>query len=788
MGVRPRQKQEQKHNTYRPYRSQKRHRRAHLNFLQPLGSFLASLFFLGSCFLSASVLVQAQTPAEETAPTPLETTYDFTNISQCNLTTQELVALSNKDHVDPCIVFDIEPDRMHTIPYRTMTVTLVQVTPATSCRDARDGAVTSIEKLNQENDGRGIAIGFNKDYYIQFRLVSLIAGNADALGATQYGLQHSALLSAALEATKAQYIVGTCSFASSYEKQPALDYKTIVMAQVGPPGYYQDNNPYVFGAHINSDDYPIHTVRALGFRAAERNSTSRQPVRVIYRTQSEFFRSTCASAVVALKEFGFDNLIETSYDPDGDDDGDGDANAFDEDFLIKLADESCPPGSAEDPDFTPALFACVLSEQDILLERWRENGCRLSSIWLTAATWGWANDNPNVVPYMQGGGQWHPAFTYGDRFFQSGVHLLEYNEQQFGYYGTYDSVVSYAIPMIFAAHLENAYRVEDNPDPLTDFSSEEGYERLRRDLIMLNIDSIFGPVQFNEAQRNIGRGAAGTQWLPLNNDRSFRNALVSPFFQAEAEAVLPAASAQECNPGHYVNETLISSGSSLLQSKCSECPVDSYTAISNQQLQCNICPEGTSTGGLTGAKYCVKVNDNLLSKTILGFGYAAVCIVWVVSGCFMAWLYKHRNDPLVRISQVEFLFLICIGAIISSSTIIALSWQAGSSEHHRNGYNNDAAAASRACQAAPFLYTVGWGLMYGSLSAKSFRLHKVMSHPSMQRVTVTIWETLSFLFRILAIDLIIVIIWTTLYPLEVNLDWFVLLILGLSVVDYLLTH
>jgi hypothetical protein len=149
----------------------------------------------------------------------------------------------------------------------------------------------------------------------------------------------------------------------------------------------------------------------------------------------------------------------------------------------------------------------------------------------------------------------------------------------------------------------------------------------------------------------------------------------------------------------------------------------------------------------------------------LGFGYASVTIVWVISLSFITWLLWHRNDPVVRISQIEFMLLVCIGAIVSSSTIIALSWQAGS-----NDADSDLDAASRACQAAPFLYTIGWVLQYGSLSAKSFRLHKIMNHLSMQRVTVTAWETASFLLRILILDLVVVVVWTALHPLEVRLQ------------------
>jgi len=124
---------------------------------------------------------------------------------------------------------------------------------------------------------------------IQFRVVAVVAGNADNLSGAEYDRRHVMILSDMLETLKPQYIVGTCSLKAGIEKQPELDYKTIVFSQVGPPGFYTDDNPYVFGFHLNSDFYPSHTVRKLGFSASSGKGTASQPIKVIYRTKSEFF-------------------------------------------------------------------------------------------------------------------------------------------------------------------------------------------------------------------------------------------------------------------------------------------------------------------------------------------------------------------------------------------------------------------------------------------------------------------------------------------------------------------
>lgn len=138
------------------------------------------------------------------------------------------------------------------------------------------------------------------------------------------------------------------------------------------------------------------------------------------------------------------------FDHAADHDDDGEMNQFDVDFLEGLADQACPPGHNDDHKHGdvhehahPALFVCTLTEHDIILRRWLETGCRPLSAWLAAATWGWADENPHLIPYFQGGGQWHHAFSYGDRYFECGKDLLAYNEKVYGYPPNYDTVVGY---------------------------------------------------------------------------------------------------------------------------------------------------------------------------------------------------------------------------------------------------------------------------------------------------------------------------------------------------------
>jgi len=379
-------------------------------------------------------------------------------------------------------------------------------------------------------------------------------------------------------------------------------------------------------------------------------------------------------------------------------------------------------------------------EADTILARMRANDCRPLLAWFTTATWGWATDNKEVIPYYNGGGQWHKNFIYSDKFFNTGQEVLDYGLKEFGYSGSYDHVVSYAMPTLIQSLLESYFRVEDFPDVGGTFT--ERYEVLRRALVNLNAQTIFGPVQFNKFQRNNGRGAAGTQWLPSTSITSDGNeeegqseyvlACISPFDQANAALVVPSPSGRSCSPGSYLNGTSIQTEAAILDHKCGECPSQSYTSVENVYPGCNTCPEGTETNG-SGATFCVQLEENLIGP--LGImGYIFVAISWAMSLGYLFWIWRYKTDSVVKISQPEFLTLICLGAIISSSAIIP--WTMAEA-----GVDEDTAAADRNCVAWPWLYAIGWSLMYSSLTAKSLRLYKMANAAAaMRRKAVTAKE------------------------------------------------
>jgi hypothetical protein len=699
----------------------------------------------------------------------------FTSLEMCSDSSYNMSKYGSEDVLAPCILYDIR-DFSHSDPDfvsdsidadNTSEITLVQVTPS-DCNNHRDGAATAVKLLNANNDGMGIAIGYYQDHYVKFRLVSIVGGNTKNISDDAYREDHGFLLDSALdEIDNAHYILGTCSGQSIADKPIALKREKVLISQVGPPGFYTNvkTNPYVFGIHVNSDTYPLPALQALKFHLmATDTATSLQPVRVIYGNYAEFFYSTCRSVIdeAAIQEF---DVAEIEYDPNTDD-------------LESLADQLCPStngNSTSDTHFgdqlPPAIFACVRSDEtNVILDRLRSNGCRPSSSWFTTATWQWASDNPDTVPYFQGAGQWHQNFKYSDNFFDSGQDVLNYGLDEFGYTGSYDHVVSYAIPNLIADLIQTFFRIDDFPDVADAFSNR--YDDLRKALSFINAQTIFGPVSFNEYQRNSGRGAAGFQWIPAsyvdtsvvsirteNDVVGFVLGLTSPRDQADAAIIIPSPSGSTCSPGNYVNQTLIEIEPSLLGKKCSACPIDSYISEKNEDLRCLACPEGGSTMGNIGATSCFRENPNLIPKGLKSMGYLFVVISWSLAIGYIVWMIFNRKDSVIEIGQPEFLFFICVGAIISTSAIIPLTIAEAD-------VGEDTTKASRNCQAIPFLYSLGWVLMYSSLTAKSYRLTKVAGAARrMQRLKITAQQMYKIIIAFLILDAIILIAWQVTDPL-----------------------
>jgi hypothetical protein len=670
----------------------------------------------------------------------------FQSLLPCNMTSLELALLPIKSRVEPCIAWDIGSKKNES----DALITVVQVTPPT-CSNHRDGAPTAVLRLNAENYNHGTAIGYNQNKFFQIRFISVISGTIDDDKSDRKNL-HTQLLRSMLETHKPQYILGTCSDVADQERAVALEYQTILIAQVGMPSFYSMNNPYVFGFHVSSDLYGFSSLSAVRFYASAKIDTglAEQPVRILYRSDPDFYRSTCEAIFDLALSFGFTDTKSWSFNPY--DNNHTDINSTDKEFWHFYADSICPPGS--NGQYTPAIFACTNGEESSLIQRWQQNGCHPVSLFMTAATTPWASSNLGMVPYIQGASQWHPAFTYSDDFFENGAQFLEYQNITLGYQGTSDMLVSYSIITLIAKHIQWYYRAEDNPITDNFFQSEEDYENLRRSLMVLQADTLFGPFSLpDDSMQSNGRDPASTQWVYVEEifKKSIVNKCTAPISEAEISVIIPSPTSQSCEPG--ASTVTMGKNQSFLSSKCKPCEVNTYSPTLGSP--CIPCPNRSLTQGKLGSTKCNSTNDNILPRSLLTMGFMFVCITWSLGISMLSWIVRHKDDEIVKTSR-NYLFVMTGGAMLSSLSLMAISFEAGT--------DSNSNVATIGCQVSPFLYNIGWVLQLGSVAGLA---HPVSRHAWHFHVYSYVEPKSPWpLYAALFIDLLLCTLWTALSPLK----------------------
>ncbi|CAB9524661.1 acid type B receptor subunit 2 [Seminavis robusta] len=188
-----------------------------------------------------------------------------------------------------------------------------------------------------------------------------------------------------------------------------------------------------------------------------------------------------------------------------------------------------------------------------------------------------------------------------------------------------------------------------------------------------------------------------------------------------------------------------------------ELPCDPDHGKANNRGVC-ICKSSKWTGD--DCSIGVPENVNSLSTGMLWAAYVMFMLnVFAISLC-AAWLYWKRCTAQVQVSQPSFLCLVLAGCLISSSTILALAQE------------DTGEGSVPACMAIPWLYSVGFCVTFGTLFAKIRRVFLIfrnaitMPGSSSSRNFVSFPETLAVIGAVLAVDIIILILWTALDPLQ----------------------
>jgi hypothetical protein len=146
---------------------------------------------------------------------------------------------------------------------------------------------------------------------------------------------------------------------------------------------------------------------------------------------------------------------------------------------------------------------------------------------------------------------------------------------------------------------------------------------------------------------------------------------------------------------------------------------------------------------------------NYLSKTaqIVGFCLVGVSLFICIGSAI--WVYLHRQNRTVKASQPEFLLLLCLGAALVSVSLIFMSFD------EDKGWSE--AQLSRSCATFPWLFVLGYAVMYCALVCKLWRLSRLLQ---MRRRAVAAKQVLLPFVVVTACLLIVLTVWTIHDPLQ----------------------
>ncbi|KAH8047316.1 hypothetical protein JL722_13127 [Aureococcus anophagefferens] len=500
----------------------------------------------------------------------------------CPLTTGEvrqLDAAKNDTRIEsaaPCVLYDTAAAAP---PADVVELTVVQAGPS-QCMPHLAGAKVAVDTLNALNDDKGFAVGVAGDTFVRLRLVTILTA---AEGRADYDAFHDNVTRAMLASDgfadaygATRYLIGSCNkgpFADA-EKWAAEAAGVILMAQIGADSTYEEGLANLFGMHLSSYSYSVPVLQQM------RRSGARK-IAVVTSTHSNFFVTTCdfgkeyavgnvTVASTTQDEADLELVYDFSFDPKADDDGDGVANRVDVEFLDGVATGVCDSGA-------DVFMACVQTDEaEVLVAKWQALECVPDAVWLTCAGWGAATrGESDARNYAAGGSQVDVAMPYSDEFFGTIEALVDAGEAAFGYRFDYDYVSSYACVYVLYRALRARYANEavDAAGLAAELADVDGYAQLRANLARLEaLETVFGPVGFDEVQRNAGRNPGAVQPLPNAADGGFALRCVGPIEAAETQYVYPAPAALPCPLNRFANA---SGACFLCDNECTRCPVGS---------------------------------------------------------------------------------------------------------------------------------------------------------------------------------------------------------------------
>uniref|UniRef100_A0A7S2SNP3 G-protein coupled receptors family 3 profile domain-containing protein n=2 Tax=Mucochytrium quahogii TaxID=96639 RepID=A0A7S2SNP3_9STRA len=187
------------------------------------------------------------------------------------------------------------------------------------------------------------------------------------------------------------------------------------------------------------------------------------------------------------------------------------------------------------------------------------------------------------------------------------------------------------------------------------------------------------------------------------------------------------------------------------------------------EYDCAECTKPLYTGGVEEMPLAINPPEEDLnsSKAIKNICVALFALTALVAVFFLLWTFFYRRHPVIRSSQANFLNMISLGAIISSTTILPLT--VDDADGPLAGLDGENTKANIACNAALWLYCLGFMTTLTPLFAKMYRIRLIYTSTDKSEKFIKkisdMW-LLGLIMKFIVLDLVFLVIWMVQGPFK----------------------
>lgn len=148
-------------------------------------------------------------------------------------------------------------------------------------------------------------------------------------------------------------------------------------------------------------------------------------------------------------------------------------------------------------------------------------------------------------------------------------------------------------------------------------------------------------------------------------------------------------------------------------------------------------------------------DKHFLSKGVQITGLSLASVAFVIAVISAMWVYFRQQDTLIKAAQPEFLYLMCFGSMLVSSSLFFISFD------EDKGWSEE--QLDRGCSAFPWFFCLGYIIMYCAVFSKLWRLSKLLQ---MKRRSITMKQVLIPFMIVVSTCITILIVMQTVSPVE----------------------